>query len=278
VPHPSSVPVLEIEALTLTARHGRQQVPLVRDLNISLHPGEMLALVGESGSGKSLTASSVLGLLPNAVQVAHGQIRFTGANVLDWPAKRRRQLRGTEIGMVFQDYQGSFTPYFTIGNQLVETLRTHTQLSKAAARQMALEWLAQAALPAQRVYDSYPFQLSGGQRQRAAIACALMLEPKLLIADEPTTALDVLTGERVLDLLTAMQRQVGCAVLLISHDLRHVMKRADTIAVLKDGQLVESAPTATLQQQAQHPYTRQLLQARPSLAELQARPEECELV
>ncbi|MGB8957262.1 MAG: ABC transporter ATP-binding protein [Tumebacillaceae bacterium] len=262
--------ILQVEQLNVHVQQSKQRLPLVHDVSLTIRQGEMLALVGESGSGKSVTASAVLGLMPRSLHVAGGRILFGGENVLDWPDKRRRQLRGSQIGYVFQDYQGCFTPFLKIGKQLVEIIRTHRDLTAQAARKLAIEWLDQVALPPERVFNSYPFQLSGGQRQRAALAAAMMLQPALLIADEPTTALDVLTGERVLDLLKQLQEQTGCAVLLISHDLRQVLKRADTIAVMKEGRIVESGATETIQHHASHPYARMLLKARPLLSEIHA--------
>ncbi|MCX7570982.1 ABC transporter ATP-binding protein [Tumebacillus sp. DT12] len=265
-------PIVEVEALCVQAlaKRGKDRIPLIQDVSFQIHPGEMLALVGESGSGKSVTAGAVLGLLPNALHIGSGSLRFQGEDVLAWTEKKRRGLLGSQIGCVFQDYQGSFTPFRKIGKQLTEMIRTHHSLSKATAKDLALEWLDQVALPAERVYDSYPFQLSGGQRQRTALAAAMMLRPALVVADEPTTALDVLTGERVLDLLAELQMQVGCAVLLISHDLRHVMKRADTVAVMKDGRIVECEATEMIRRRASHPYTQTLLHARPLLTDLDA--------
>jgi ABC-type dipeptide/oligopeptide/nickel transport system ATPase component len=266
---PSEV-VLKLEHVQIYAVQGKRRHTLVHDLSLAIHRGEMLALVGESGSGKSVTASAIAGLLPGALRVGGGQIVFQGENILPWPEKRKRALRGKRIGYMFQDYQGSFTPFLKIGRQLVETIRSHCAMSFAEAKGIALEWLHQVDLPEERVFHSYPFQLSGGQRQRAALAAAMMLQPDLLIADEPTTALDVLTGERILDLLAMLQRRTGCAVLLISHDLRHVLKRADTIAVMKDGRIVEMGPTETIKRRASHPYTRMLLKAAPLLSDMQA--------
>ncbi|MNI67398.1 Oligopeptide transport ATP-binding protein OppD [compost metagenome] len=164
-----------------------------------------------------------------------------------------------------QDYQGSFTPFIKIGKQLIETILTHKQVSRKEAKEIALAWLRRVALPAERVFTSYPFQLSGGQRQRISLAAALMLGPSLLIADEPTTALDVLTGEKILDLMAELQSQTGCAILLISHDLRQVLKRADRIAVMQEGRIVEMGETMQIRDQPVHPYTRQLLDACPRL-------------
>ncbi|UFJ41834.1 ATP-binding cassette domain-containing protein [Brevibacillus humidisoli] len=258
--------VLQVRQLTISEHQGKKQHRLVHELNFSIRSGEMLALVGESGSGKSVTASAILGLLPNSLRVDGGEIVFQGEDILPWSEKRKRELRGKQIGSVFQDYQGSFTPFIKLGKQLVETIRAHRKVSVREAKRVALEWLDRVGLPAERAFHSYSFQLSGGQRQRAALAAAMMLKPSLLIADEPTSALDVLSGERVLNLLTTLQQQSGCAVLMISHDLRHVMKRADTIAVMKEGRIVETGPTESIRRRPSHPYTHMLLKARPYLS------------
>ncbi|RCW41741.1 ABC transporter ATP-binding protein [Paenibacillus prosopidis] len=267
-------PVLRIENLYICADKGKEHRLLVKDLSLEIRPGETVALVGESGCGKSVTAGAVLGLLPHNLQVTEGRIWLGGEDITSLPDKKRRKLRGSRIGFVFQDYQGSFTPFIKVGSQLVETLRSHQKWSRKEAKQIALEWLGEAGLPAERVYESYPFQLSGGQLQRAAMASAMMLKPALLIADEPTTALDVLAGERVLDLLAKLQAQTGCAVLLISHDLRHVMKRADMIAVMCGGQLRELERADKIMREASHPYTRMLLEAKPHLFEIEKRHRE----
>lgn len=261
-------PILQVKQLNIYAGQGTARNKLVHQLDLTIHRGETVALVGESGSGKSLTANAILGLLPKSLYVGEGQIRFQGEDILLWSDKKKRKLRGKQMGSVFQDYQNSFTPFLKVGNQLVETIRTHQQLSFNEAKAIAMKWLQDVGLPAERVFDSYPFQLSGGQRQRAAIAAAMMLQPALLIADEVTTALDVLTGERVLDLLADLQRQTGCVVLMISHDLRHVLKRADTIAVMKDGRIMEKESAEYIRLQANHPYTQMLLKARPLLSEI----------
>jgi oligopeptide/dipeptide ABC transporter ATP-binding protein len=166
---------------------------------------------------------------------------------------------------MFQNYQGSFTPFMKIGKQLVETIRSHEQVGVKEAREVAMEWLDRVQLPAARVFASYPFQLSGGQLQRASLAAALMLKPSLLIADEPTTALDVLTGEGVLELIADLRKHTNCAVLLISHDLNHVLKRTDRMAVMYGGRLIEEGATRDVCMCPQHPYTQLLLEARPKL-------------
>lgn len=262
-------PVLQLENLYISADKGKEHLLLVKDLSLVIRPGETFALAGESGSGKSVTASAVLGLLPPNLHVTEGRILLSGEDIGMLPEKKRRKLRGSKIGFVFQDYQSSFTPFIKLGAQLIETLRSHRSCSRKEAKQAALEWLEQAGLPAERVYESYPFQLSGGQLQRAAMASAMMLEPALLIADEPTTALDVLAGECVLDLLAKLQAKTACAVLLISHDLRLVMKRADTVAVMRHGQLLEQNRADKMVRDASHPCTRMLLEAKPDLMELE---------
>ncbi|MEI7024171.1 ABC transporter ATP-binding protein [Paenibacillus sp. y28] len=258
--------ILQVKELTVSTPIQHQTRTLVSDISFTIHKGETLALVGESGSGKSVTACAIAGLLSKSLQIQAGVIYLEGENMQTWPVKKWKQIRGKRIGWVFQNYQGSFTPFIRIGNQLIEMLRTHNKgLSRRAAKEIVLAWLERTALPPKQVYESYPFQLSGGQRQRIALAAALMLEPSLLIADEPTTALDVLTGEKVLDLMDELQAQTGCAILLISHHLRQVLKRADQIAVMKEGQLMEIGTTAQIREQPIHAYTRSLLHACPRL-------------
>ncbi|WP_081415272.1 ABC transporter ATP-binding protein [Ectobacillus panaciterrae] len=262
-----NAPVLQISDLTIASvsDNGKAANKLVQGVNLSIRPGEMLGLVGESGSGKSMTASAVLGLLPKSLQVTEGHIYLNDIELGSLSEKERRCLRGKEVAYIFQNYQGSFTPFLKIGKQLVEAIRSHEQVSFKEAKETALEWLHRVQLPADRVYGSYPFQLSGGQLQRASLAAALMMKPSLIIADEPTTALDVLTSEQVLDLLVRLQKETNCAVLLISHDLTHVLKRTDRMAVMYGGSLIEAGPTEIVRQNAQHPYTQLLLQARPLL-------------
>ncbi|PZE20739.1 ABC transporter ATP-binding protein [Paenibacillus xerothermodurans] len=262
-------PVLHISGLTITAvDSGHRASPkLVDSVSLSVCPGEMLGIVGESGSGKSITASAVLGLLPNGLTITAGDIFLNGVNLQHLSHKERRRVRGRQIGYVFQNYQESFTPFRKIGKQLVETVQAHEHLTSAKARSIALDYLERVNLPAERVFTSYPCQLSGGQLQRAALASALMLKPSLIIADEPTTALDVLTGKQVLDLLAELQQQTNCAVLLISHDLAHVLKRTHHIAVMYAGRLIEAAPTGHMRSAARHPYTQMLLHSRPALSD-----------
>lgn len=262
-----SLPLLEIKDLSISSisANKKQKTKLVKKISFTIRPGEMLGLVGESGSGKSLTASALIGLLPNSLKVSEGQIKFRGRELIHLSEKEMRRLRGNEIAYIFQNYQGSFTPFIKIGNQLVETLRSHGKISKLEAKKKAHIWLERVKLPAEQVFTSYPYQLSGGQLQRAALAAALMLEPYLIVADEPTTALDVLTSENILDLLVDLQKELNCAVLLISHNLTHVLKRTDSMIVMYGGQIVEKGLTKEIRTKPTHPYTKLLLQARPIL-------------
>ncbi|QTH45470.1 ABC transporter ATP-binding protein [Cohnella sp. LGH] len=258
--------VLEVEGLCLELDHRRTKRTLVNEVAFDIARGEMLALIGESGSGKSLTAAAIGGLLPRTIR-ASGGIRFEGFSLHELKRKERRCLLGKDIGWIFQDYQGSFTPYLKIGSQLKEALLTHRRMTTNEAKAYIHDWLDKVGLPAERAYASYPFQLSGGQRQRAAIAAALMTGPSLLIADEPTAALDVLTGARIMDLLARMQEQTGCAVLMITHDLRLVRRRAERIAVMRQGRIVERGNAPSIWRRPAHPYTKELLLAVPTLSE-----------
>ncbi|MDR6225704.1 ABC transporter ATP-binding protein [Desmospora profundinema] len=261
----SIAPVLQLSNLTIASvnRKGKIVKELVKEVGFSIYPGEMMGLVGESGSGKSVTAAAVMGMLPKTLRVTDGEISLNGTNLASLSEKERRRLRGKKIAYVFQNYQGSFTPFLKIGKQLVEAVRSHESVPLQEAKAIALEWLHRVQLPADRVYESYPFQLSGGQLQRASLAAALMMKPSLIIADEPTTALDVLNGKQVMDLLARLQKETHCAVLFISHDLGHVLKRTVRMAVMYGGRLMESGPTESIRSNPQHPYTQMLLQARP---------------
>lgn len=260
-----SVPTLEIQGLTISTVDAKGHIltNLVTGLELTLNPGEITGLVGESGSGKSITASAILGLLPSRLNVTSGSIKLLGAPLESMTKQERRSVRGRRIAYVFQNYQGSFNPFLPIGKQLVEAIRSHEEVGRKEAAERARCWLSRVQLPADRVFTSYPFQLSGGQLQRASLAASLMLRPELLIADEPTTALDVLSGEQVLELMVQLQRETGCAILLISHDLTHILKHTDRMAVMYGGSIVEAGLTARVGCMPQHPYTRLLMQARP---------------
>jgi oligopeptide/dipeptide ABC transporter ATP-binding protein len=262
-------PLLEISNLSISLHTGKGKIikPIVKNLSLTIRPGEMLGLAGESGSGKSITASAIISLLPKSLKVTEGSIVLNGKNLLCASEKEFRSLRGKEIAYLFQNYQGSFTPFIKIGKQLIEVIKSHEQLEKEEAKRKALWWLNRVSLPAERIFNSYPFQLCGGQLQRASIAAALLFRPSLIIADEPTTALDVLTGENILDLISELQKEFKTAVLLISHDLKHLLKRSDTLAVMYGGQMVEYGQTKKIRNHPEHPYTKLLFAARPILGE-----------
>lgn len=252
--------ILKITGLSLNA--GQQQ--LVHDLNLSIEKQQWLALIGESGSGKTLTGLAIGGLLPHAVRMTKGQILFKGQSLSELPAQQLSSLRGKEIAYIFQDYAGMFSPFIRLGKQLDETVQAHSRLGGKERKAQILSSLGEVRLPAERVYNSYPFELSGGQLQRVSIAAALLLKPKLLIADEPTTALDQATGEEILRLLMEMKERIGCAILFITHDLKHVRRYADEVAVMREGCMLELGNVRAVLEAPTHPYTKQLLEAEPS--------------
>ena len=254
-----ATPLLHIDQLTV--RFGAAEV--VRQVSLDIHPGEKLALVGESGSGKTVMAQAVLRL--NREVNYQGRIELDGVgDVLSLSERALRGVRGRDAAMIFQEPMTALNPLYSVGNQICETLTLHLGLSPRQARAEALALLARTGIPdpASKI-DSYPFQLSGGQRQRAMIAMALACRPRLLIADEPTTALDVTVQAQILDLLADVQREFGMAVWLITHDLNLVRRFADRVAVMRAGQIVESGPVAQVFTQPAHDYTRQLLASRP---------------
>ncbi len=254
--------LLKIEDLCVGFRDDDgNEVVAAKDVNLTLDRGEVLGLVGESGSGKSSVAMSVPRLLPSPPAFwPKGKILFDGAEILSMPLPELRRLRGKRIGVVFQDPMGSLSPLHRIGDQLVETVRLHEDVSVAAARSLALEWLGKVGIPDPAVRArAYPHELSGGMQQRVMIAMALMLGPDLLIADEPTTALDVTVQAQVLRLMKELHR-ANSAVLLITHDLGVVSQMATKLAVMKDGEVVETADDpAAFFRAPQHPYSQRLL-------------------
>lgn len=259
--------ILNVSGLTVQHRGGT----IVDNISFTIGKGEWLALVGESGSGKSVTASAIGGLLQTGLSVSAGEILLDGINVRTLKEKELQPLRGKDIAYVFQDYQGAFTPFIRVGKQFDEMLRTHTDMSKSERKECALHALKNVRLPEERVYASYPFQLSGGQLQRAAIAMAMMLKPKLLIADEPTTALDSMTAASVLKLIHNVKEETDCAVLFITHDLRHVRKYANKLAVMRKGEIVEAGEKDAVFAHPNHSYTKQLFAAVPPLRETPSR-------
>ena len=258
--------LLDIQGLSVDFRTEGGTVHAVKGLSLSIHHGETVALVGESGSGKSVTALSVLQLLPYPT-ASHpgGSVRFEGRELLGAPAAAMRTVRGNRIAMVFQEPMTSLNPLHSIEKQLGETLRLHKGMGKAAARRRTLELLHLVGLAeAEQRLTAFPHELSGGQRQRVMIAMALANEPALLIADEPTTALDVTIQAQILDLLKSLQRRFNMAMLFITHDLTIVRKIADRVCVMQSGEVVETGSTARLFEAPEHPYTQRLIQAQPS--------------
>ena len=247
---------------------GRHRtVRAVRGLSYTIAPGETLGLVGESGSGKSVSALSIMGLLPKRVgRVSAGTARFDGQELIGMPENRLRRIRGAKIAMIFQDPLSSLNPVLTIGRQITEALETHKGMDRKKANRRAVELLELVGIPgASRRVKDYPHQFSGGMRQRAMIAMALSCEPKLLIADEPTTALDVTIQAQILELLRRLREELGMAVLIITHDLGVVAGFADRLAVMYAGRLVEHGPTEDLLAAPSHPYTIGLLKSLPRL-------------
>ncbi|NLD70709.1 MAG: ABC transporter ATP-binding protein [Limnobacter sp.] len=258
----ASAPLLEVDGLSVDFRTASGAVRVVDDVSFSVGRGEKFALVGESGSGKTVSALSVLRL--NVDAGYSGQIRFEGRDLLAASERQLRGIRGREIAMIFQEPMTAFNPLYSIGNQIVETIERHEGLSRAQATRKAIEMLARTRVSEpERRFSSLPHQLSGGQRQRAMIAMALACGPKLLIADEPTTALDVTIQRQIVALLDDLQRELGMAVLLITHDLPLVRAFADRVAVMKGGRIVEQEATGALFAAPREPYTRMLIDSRP---------------
>jgi peptide/nickel transport system ATP-binding protein len=271
--HDLSRPVLEVRGLKITLPAGADRPFAAEDVSFTVNPREIVCLVGESGSGKSAIAHSVMGLLPKGLAASGGQILLDGEDVLTVTEARLRELRCTRMSMIFQEPMTALNPVFTCGDQIDEVLRTHTALPAEARRERVRDIIQKVRLPdAERMMTSYPHQLSGGQRQRIMIAMALVLEPVLLIADEPTTALDVTTQAQILGLIRELQREHGTGVLFITHDFGVVAEIADRVAVLRLGELVEFRPARALLTAPEHDYTRMLIAAVPSLTPKQCPP------
>jgi len=259
-----AAPLLEIRDLRTWLHSGQHVVRAVDGLSLAVGRGETFALLGESGCGKSMTALSVTRLLPDAGRIVHGQVLLDGTDLLSLPERSMRDVRGVRIGMIFQEPGACLNPVATVGEQIVEVLELHTQLRGGAARARALELLDSVGIPdAATRAQEYPFQLSGGMKQRVMIAAAVACNPSLLIADEPTTALDVTIQAQVLELLRGLQSRTGMSMLLITHDLGVVAETAHRIGVMYAGEIVELAPRAGFFAQPMHPYSRKLLEAVP---------------
>ncbi|MGY1604057.1 ABC transporter ATP-binding protein [Geodermatophilus sp. SYSU D00815] len=262
-----STPVLEVEDLRVRLRTPRGPAQVVNGLSYRVGRGETVAVVGESGSGKSVSVLALLGLLPARVATVTGSALLQGEDLLTMPPERLRQVRGPGVGMVFQDPMTSLNPVLTVGRQVVEGIRAHTDLSADAARRRAAELLGEVGLPDPgRALDRYPHELSGGMRQRVVIAIALANSPALLIADEATTALDVTVQAQILDLVARLQEEHGTGVVWITHDLGVVAGIADRVLVMYGGRCVEDGTVDDVLERPAHPYTRGLLGALPDLA------------
>jgi oligopeptide/dipeptide ABC transporter ATP-binding protein len=262
----SASPLLKIDGLRV--EFGPQDAPLaaVKGVGLEVHPGEIVGLIGESGSGKSLTCRSVMRLIHPPGRIAAGTIAFEDRDVLAMDNKALREFRAHDAGMIYQDPFSSLNPVFRVGEQIVETLRANLGMGKEEARAHAVELLDGVGIPdPERRALSYPHELSGGMRQRVMIALATASRPRLLLADEPTTALDVTTQAQILALLQRLRAERGMAVLIVSHDFGVIAQVCDRVAVMYGGHVVETAPIATIYEQAEHPYTRALMESVPEL-------------
>ncbi len=258
--------LLEVKDLTVAFNGANGAKVRVDGVSFSVNRGEVVCLVGESGCGKSLTALSLMGLLPKGGTVSQGEVFLEGRDLLLLSEKEKDRIRGNQMGMIFQDPLTSLNPVFTIGSQIMESMATHTRLSKEEARKKAVLLLKRGGIRnAEQVMKQYPHTLSGGMRQRVMIAMALVCEPQLLIADEPTTALDVTIQAQIMNLLWKMQKENGMGMLLITHDIGVVAQMADRVLVMYAGQIVEEATVWELFQNPKHPYTRALMQTVPSV-------------
>lgn len=266
---PTTSPLLQVENLSVVFHTDEGIAQAVSDVSLTVHPGETLALVGESGCGKSVTALSLLRLIPIPPgEIAQGKINFQGSNLLTLPETAMRAIRGNDISMIFQEPMTALNPVFRIGAQISAVLRLHRKMSAAEARTETIELLRRVGIPSpERRLDEYPYQMSGGMLQRIIIAMALACNPKVLIADEPTTALDVTIQAQILELLTQLQQESSLAIILITHDLAVVAETAHHVVVMYAGKVMESAPVEELFAHAMHPYTQGLFDSLPSVNE-----------
>jgi len=258
--------LLEVENLEIAVSVMGELLPVVRNISFQVAENETLGIVGESGCGKSLTSLAIMGLLEGSqVRITGGTIRFDGQDLTTLSPRGRRKIMGDQMAMIFQEPMTSLNPVYRIGDQITEVLQQHRCMSRAQARDRVMELLNMVRIPdPQTRIDSYPHQMSGGQRQRVMIAMALACDPKLLIADEPTTALDVTVQKEVLELMLDLQKRTGAAIVLISHDLGVIAETCDKVAVMYRGNIVEAASTGQLFSNMSHPYTRGLLNSIPA--------------
>ena len=273
-PRTDAAPLLDVRGLGISFAGPDKRISVVRDVTFSVAPGECVGLVGESGCGKTVTGLALMGLLPVHGSRFEGQLLLDGEDLLTLSEAQWRKRRGRRLGMIFQEPMSALDPVFTIGEQIGETLRTHFRISRREARDRAIEALEAVGIsePARR-HDAYPHELSGGMRQRAMIAMAISCEPALLIADEPTTALDVTVQAQIMSLLRELQTEFGMATMLITHDLGVVAGFCERVTVMYGGRVMERAPTDPLFEKPTHPYTRGLLHAVPRVDQGQDRME-----
>ena len=260
--------LLEVRNLRVEFPSRRGSLLALDDVSFSISPGEVLGVVGESGAGKSLTGAAIIGLLEPPGRIASGEIRLAGERIDNLPYERMRAIRGRRIGAIFQDPLTSLNPLYTIGRQLIETIRTHLPLDQAQARARAIKLLQETGIPAaeQRI-EQYPHQFSGGMRQRVVIALALAAEPELIVADEPTTALDVSIQAQIISLIRRLCKDHGTAVMLVTHDMGVIAETCDRVAVMYAGRIVEVGPVADVIHRPSHPYTVGLMGSIPSMDE-----------
>ena len=263
-----AIPLLQVQHLRVEFPTRRGTLLAVDDVSFDIAPGEVLGVVGESGAGKSLTGAAIIGLLEPPGRIASGEILLNGKRIDNLPFEQIRKIRGKEIGAIFQDPLTSLNPLYTIGRQIIETLTTHLELSRAQAHTRAVELLEEVGISAAgKRIDHYPHQFSGGMRQRVVIALALCANPKLIIADEPTTALDVSIQAQIITLLKRLCRDHGTAIMLITHDMGVIAETADRVAVMYAGRVAEIGPVQQVIHQPQHPYTVGLMGSIPSIGQ-----------
>ncbi len=263
-----SAPLLEVRNLRVEFPSRRGTLLALDDISFSIAPGEILGVVGESGAGKSLTGAAIIGLLEPPGRIAGGQVLLAGQRIDNLPYEAMRKIRGRQIGAIFQDPLTSLNPLYTIGRQLIETIRTHLPVSEEEARARAIRLLQETGIPAAEArIEQYPHQFSGGMRQRVVIALALAAEPKLIVADEPTTALDVSIQAQIISLLKRLCKEHGAAVMLVTHDMGVIAETCDRVAVMYAGRIAEVGPVADVIHRPSHPYTVGLMGSIPAMDE-----------
>jgi peptide/nickel transport system ATP-binding protein len=264
----STAPLLSVRNLRVEFNTRRGTLVAVDDVSFDIAPGEVLGVVGESGAGKSITGNAIIGLLEPPGRIAGGEVLLEGERIDNLPQEQMRKIRGRRIGAIFQDPLTSLNPLYTVGRQIIETIRTHLPMNESQARTRAIDLLKEVGIPAaERRIDHYPHQFSGGMRQRVVIALALCANPRLIVADEPTTALDVSIQAQIIQLLKRLGRDHGTAVMLVTHDMGVIAETADRVAVMYAGRLAEIGPVQAVIHEPQHPYTVGLMGSIPSIGQ-----------